>query len=343
MSSPSARHTTAVEPWPVAASIDELVSGATSRRPIDPDDGKSGSTFELVEIDGGRFFLKVTCYADDWISRIIGDREHWPLKLWRAGLYGAVPSCIDPAVVGMALDESGGRSRLGTLMRDVSDTLVPEGDSTVDLGMQLRFLRHMAALHAELWGWTDTIGLLDNDHRFRFFAPDNIAAELETTDVPAPLAAADEGWRRLAERAPRLHDIAVQIHRDPGLVGDPLRTTPSTFLHGDWKMGNLGEHPDGRTVLLDWAYPGAGPACYDLAWYLALNAARLPHPKEDAIEAYRSALVDHGVEVEPWWERQLGLCLLGIMATFGWEKALGDEAELRWWEAQALGAMRWLS
>jgi hypothetical protein len=44
----------------------------------------------------------------------------------------------------------------------------------------------------------------------------------------------------------------------------------------DWKMGNLGTHPDGRTILLDWAFPGAGPARWDLCRYLALNRARLP-------------------------------------------------------------------
>ena len=29
--------------------------------------------------------------------------------------------------------------------------------------------------------------------------------------------------------------------------------------------------------------------------------------------------------------RQLDLCLIAIMATFGWEKALGDDDELDWW------------
>ena len=55
-------------------------------------------------------------------------------------------------------------------------------------------------------------------------------------------------------------------------------------------MGNLGTHPDGRTILLDWALPGSGPACWDLCWYLALNQARLPEPKEAAIGRFRAAL-----------------------------------------------------
>ena len=69
-----------------------------------------------------------------------------------------------------------------------------------------------------------------------------------------------------------------------------MSDTPTTFLQGDWKMGNLGSHPDGRTVLLDWAYPGAGPACWDLAWFLALNRARPPMSKEDTINEFRGAL-----------------------------------------------------
>jgi hypothetical protein len=57
-----------------------------------------------------------------------------------------------------------------------------------------------------------------------------------------------------------------------------------------------GTHPDGRTILLDWAFPGAGPACWDRCWYLALNRARLPEPKEAAISRFRAALEDRGID-----------------------------------------------
>ena len=46
-------------------------------------------------------------------------------------------------------------------------------------------------------------------------------------------------------------------------------------------MGNLGRHPDGRTILLDWAFPGRAPPATDLAWYVALNVERLPQSKDD--------------------------------------------------------------
>ena len=55
--------------------------------------------------------------------------------------------------------------------------------------------------------------------------------------------------------------------------------------------------------------PGAGPACWDLCWYLALNRARLPGQKEAAISRFRTALERHGIATAAWWQEQLDLCL----------------------------------
>ena len=85
---------------------------------------------------------------------------------------------------------------------------------------------------------------------------------------------------------------------------------------------------DGRTILLDWAYPGSGPALWDLAWYLALNSARLPIDKEATIAAFQDALERRGVRTSGWFDLQLDLCLLGMTACFGWEKAMGADDEL---------------
>jgi thiamine kinase-like enzyme len=125
-------------------------------------------------------------------------------------------------------------------------------------------------------------------------------------------------------------------HEDPGPLVDQLAASPQTFLHGDWKMGNLGSHADGRTILLDWAYPGRGPAALELTWYLALNAARLPERKDDAIAAYRAALEQRGVDTRGWWDQQLAASIVAIMVMFGWEKAVGGDDELAWWEARVV-------
>jgi hypothetical protein len=324
----------------MAESVEELLARASSRIPLSSSDGKSGSVFERVEIDGESYFLKRLSPASDWIMRVTGDHVHRPHVIWQAGIMDRAPECIDHTVVAMEVAGEGDHAVLSMLMRDVGPHLVPEGDDIVPDAQHRGFVEHLAALSAAFWGWEDPIGLTTMAQRLRFFAPDNIAAELLVDEVPGPIAAADAGWRILPERSPLLSSMARAVHQDPYLLARPLAATPATFLHGDWKMGNLGTHPDGRTILLDWAYPGSGPACWDLCWYLALNRARLPEPKEAAIERFRAALEAVGIVTEDWWQAQIDLCMVGMMATIGWEKALGDDDELGWWERQVADALQ---
>jgi hypothetical protein len=149
-----------------------------------------------------------------------------------------------------------------------------------------------------------------------------------------------DGWARLPSLAPDVADAVVALAVDPSPLVDALQTCPRTFLHGDWKMGNLGSLPDGTTILLDWAVPGAGCPTLELAWYLALNSARLPHSKEDAATYYRGALESLGVPTAPWWDCALDLGLLAGSVWFGWEKALGGPGpELVWWVERAAAGL----
>lgn len=320
------------------ASIAALVDGATHRRSVRPEDARSGATFEHLELGGRRCFLKVLALEADWVMRVTGNTDHWEHKVWRAGIYDRLPATIDHTIIAMALDETGPTPQLGILMHDCSDDLIPPGDEAVDIAAHEGFIRSMATLHAELWGWTDSLALCPMVNRLRFFAPETIAPELAAYDVPPPVAAADAGWAALADRSPRLLELLRTVQRTPEPLLRRLAETPVTFLSGDWKMGNLGRRPDGRTILLDQAYPGSGPACWDLLWYLALNRQRLPESKDATIARYRVELEGAGVDVADWWSRQLSLCELALMACFGWEKALGDDDELSWWAERALAA-----
>jgi hypothetical protein len=321
-----------------AASIEELTAGATDRIAVRTLDAKSGARFERLTIGGQPHFLKVLSAADDWIMRVTGNTTNWELQVWEAGLYDQVPGVIDHTIVGMAREGDGPAARLAILMTDCADDLVPSGDTRIGEAQHYRFVDHMAAFHATFMGWRDDIGLQDRTRRFMFFAPATIAPELGADDVPEPIAVADRGWRLLPERSPALDELVRRVHDDPAALATALDATPATFVAGDWKLGNLGSRADGRTVLLDWAYPGQAPPCWELAWYLALNRARLPESKEATIARYREALERHQVDTGGWWDRQLGLCLVGIMATFAWEKAVGDADELAWWEAAANNA-----
>ncbi len=323
-----------------ARPVTELVARATDREVLHPVDGKSTSTFERVTIEGRSYVLKRLSPATDWIMRATGDHVHRPFLVWRAGIMDRVPACIDHAVVAMEVSGAGDHAELAMLMRDVGPDLVPEGDAVVPARQHGDFVDHLAQLSAAFWGWRDVVGgLTTMPQRLRFFDAANVARELDVADPPAAIVAADAGWRQLPERSPVLAAVADVVHHDPGIVTGPLDATPVTFLHGDWKMGNLGSHRDGRTILLDWAYPGSGPSCWDLCWYLALNQARLPESKEATIARFRDALGRHGIESADWFDTQLDLCTVGIMATFGWEKALGADDELRWWEQRVTGAV----
>jgi hypothetical protein len=77
-------------------------------------------------------FLKVVSTEDDWIMRVTGN-EHWAFQVWRAGLYQRVPSVRDPAMIRMALDDSGGATRLarGWALLQERDTVLFELVSAV--------------------------------------------------------------------------------------------------------------------------------------------------------------------------------------------------------------------
>jgi aminoglycoside phosphotransferase (APT) family kinase protein len=138
--------------------------------------------------------------------------------------------------------------------------------------------------------------------------------------------------------------VVMPLLADPGPLLTALASVPHTLVHGDWKAANLGIHPDGRTVLLDFGeVPGEASPLADLAWYLALNAALLPEPRDAVLQTYRGAL-ERTIDTAGWWDDALDLELLGCMVQFGWEKALGGPGdELSWWEDRALRGARRLA
>jgi hypothetical protein len=326
----------ALKARPIAGSVEELLAGATLREPFDHSDSKSGVGFERIEIDGERFVLKYVHVDDDWTMRFFHETTCVPLDVWRTGLMDAAPDHIVHGMVGAA--GGLGRDGLGAalLMRDLSDALVPAGDEPLTLATHLALVDGLAALSARMWGWHDPGWLLPKANRWLAFGDGELAAEERAGWPNAVPRIAAEGWARFAERAdPDVVDVVKALRADTRPLVDATASTPSTFLHGDWKLGNLGVDSAGRTVLIDWTYCGEGPVCFELGWYLAINAARLPQSKEATAEELRAGLERHGVDTTGWWERQLGLCLLGTLVLFGWEKALGSDAELGWWCEQA--------
>ena len=121
-------------------------------------------------------------------------------------MYQRVPSCIDPVVVGAARD--GRRGVL--LMNDVGAHLVPEGDDPIPLEQHLRFLDHLAALHATFWGWDDDIGLTPDGNRYAMFGPGVVRVEAERGSDSVIPALIGEGTRTLL-RASNTRGAAIAL------------------------------------------------------------------------------------------------------------------------------------
>jgi hypothetical protein len=316
-----------------------LLDGADSRERWEPVDTKSGARFERVVIAGERYVLKYQDPRDDWLLRATGDPGVRYVRLWEHGLLERLPDVVDPAVVAAAFDGTVGM----ILLRDVTDQLLTPGQRFT-LEEHIRFLDNMAAMHAAFWGWHDDVGLTPLATRYRIFAPAVAEAEaLLGSSAVVPKVMAD-GWGRLPAVSPSLAELVMPLLGDPAPLIAALDHVPHTLVHGDWKAANIGSHPDGRTVLLDFGEAsGEASPIADLSWYLALNADLLPEAKDEAISTYRAALEAHGVDTGGWWDRAVALEMLGTMVQFGWEKALaGPGPELAWWEARAAAGTAWL-
>ena len=317
----------------VASGLDDLLTGAEERRPAVMGDGKSGSRLERLSIGGVPHMLKHLDLEDSWLMRATGDLGRRQFELFAGSLLDALPSCIDHTVVAAA-PEPASRGREGTalLMRDVGEHLVPEGGGRLDPEQELGFLDSMAALHAAYRGFTGSDTLMSLGIQFICLGELTSAVEAERggTDQVPPLIAS--GWSRLGSMRPRVARLVRGLLDDPSPLVLALEATPQTLIHGDWKLGNMGSHPDGRTILLDWDRVSRGPATFDLAWYLAINRDRLARPREELIGLYRARLEAYGFGTAGWFDTQLELALVGSFVQLGWEKLLGDPTELAWWD-----------
>ena len=228
-------------------------------------------------------------------------------------------------------------------MRDVSGDLVPSSDAPVSEREQLGFLDAIAAVAAATWGWVDTFGLVPMSTRWGFFGTSMVEREraLGFPERVPELAAL--GWDRFEERV-------------PAGIGDLVRRAPSRSLAARRRRRRDADRvPARRLEVLQSrrGAPTAGRSC---------STGRIPAsgrsatsscgtspstgpgcPKAGRRNRRRTPSGPHSRPMacrpDGWWERQLGLSLLGGLVQFGWEKALGDDDELNWWcRAAAAGA-----
>ncbi|HYI15409.1 MAG TPA: phosphotransferase [Thermomicrobiales bacterium] len=322
-------------------------------------DSATGASLERLVLPGTlegavRYVVKRLQPRGDWIGRATNDERMREYRLATGGIYKALPAGIGTAVAG-SVELPGGAA---LIMHDVAPALIPPGDDPISDEQLTRSLQALARLHSTFYGFPARLlaglGLCTPMHWLTLLAPST--AEREAATIPPDPVTPHilPGWEAFARLVPDAWVVVRPLLADPMPLVRGLRECPDTFLHGDAKCGNLGFSGE-QVILLDWSLALRAPGALDLGWYLAVNSARLPIPRETAIEIYRVARAEHGrlpVTGEQW-ERELALSLLAGTLRLGWAKALGassddpvtaarENAELAYWSDVALGSQRWL-
>lgn len=298
--------------------------------------GKSGSALERGWLDdGSAVVVKHADARQDWIMQATRD-DGRIAGLWANGLFDRVPASIDHAM----LDVQRAPGGAVVVMRDVSAQLF--ADEAPSPAQREVLLRAASEMHAAL-GDLDSVAaeLCSLEAYLTFLSPATCARFAADHEVPR---LALEGWTRFHDIVDA--DVAAlvdSVHSGPRGLSNALLSRPSTVVHGDLKLANLGVD-GGQAVVLDWGTLTCwAPAAVDYAWYLAINAAAtgLGHDELRAeIRAAQGASYDSVAE---------SLALVAALAQLGWEKALGassddavvarrERAGLDWWAAAVRAA-----
>jgi hypothetical protein len=297
-------------------------------------EGKSGAALERGWLDDGS--VVVIKHADarqDWIMQATGD-DGRIAALWADEVFQRVPSSIDHAMLDVQREPGGAV----VVMKDMSAQLF--SDATPLRSSHHRVLRAAAELHTAFLD-VPVAHLCPLPAYYTFLSPAVCGRFATDHEVPRLVV---EGWARFHELvAADVADAIAAIHADPGPLVDALLARPSTLVHGDLKLANLGVDRE-RVVMLDWGTLSTwAPPAVDFAWYLAINAAAIGRDHADLLDDIRAATNEPD-------DLALHLALVGGLAQLGWEKALGatsddpptaqrERAGLAWWAAEARKAL----
>ena len=236
----------------VLPGIAELLKGASRVESLVAP-GKSGARLDRVVIDGEPHVVKYLDPRVDWTMRASGLLGGPICTLWSRGILDRLPECIFSPIVAVAADNPGGwDQRTAVLMRDVGPDLIPAVDDPISLETHLHLIRHMAAFHAAFWQVGTEFEVVPVMHRYLELSPWLAIAESSISSTHLVPQLVGRGWPLLAEVAPAAAAVVTPLAWDPGPLVTALADTPQVFVHGNWKLDNLGVDPAARTILLDW-------------------------------------------------------------------------------------------
>ena len=306
-----------------------------------PNDGWSGASLSLLRRGGGdRFVLKRDSLARDWIAQATADGPVLR-EAWFAGHGPRLPSPIRAPYLGVGIDGE----TFGMLMPDLTGVLF-DWEAAISIGELDRVLAGLAALHA--YPWPEALAQGESH-----WCPLRERVTLICrASLEQPGAARDAvgdrilpGWDAFDRLAPpEARRLIDSLGQNPRPLIDALARLPSTLVHGDLKLANVGIEPDGSIDFVDWQMVSVAPVAVELGWFLVSNVASLPVPPDAVLERYREK-----VEVAEW-ERQVDAAILVGLLLRGWRKGADAEAgvvhasgvaaadDLAWWCERSLEA-----
>jgi Phosphotransferase enzyme family len=312
--------------------------------------GCTGATHERLELtlENGtkrRLVVKRTRPSADWRASRSSDRigreaamlaEPALMPVWRAFTCPYVAYAIEGDSIALVMD-------------DLTPHLFPDVRQPIAEEQEERLLHALTAMHAEFWSETgQRSALLD----LPFLARSEHYIGLLDACCAVDAQAAGVLPQALAERVTRGWTAALEQLPPPlfALMTTPAaemapfwEKLPRTIVHGDVKIANFALLPDGGVSAFDWALVGAAPASIDIGWYLAANASRLAHSKQDMLSRYHRLL---NAQLAAPLAPALWATLVRSAIIFGarmrlWSKALAVEAERpgalaewNWWVEQ---------
>lgn len=315
------------------------LSAATARQPLtEVTEAFSGARLELIDLPGGRrIVLKHLPSEGDWLTRAT-DGSGRVRRLWESGLLARIRPLVDHTIIDVrAVD-----GHDVVVMRDASRDLLPPR-VPVSRATSRALLTRLSAIHDACEGEPGE-RLCPIGARYAMFAPAFHARD----GGPGAHPLADRiihGWELFEQHVD--HDLAAAVfavHHEPERLGGRLARFPSTLLHGDAKLENLGLSPRGL-VAIDWGdLTGLGPREVDVAWFALKGTARIGCSPDGVFADYEAATR------RPMEPEALDLACVGSLAQMGFRLAVSAfaagpdapevaSAQLTWWTGRVSAAL----
>ncbi len=305
-----------------------ILDGIKEREPFAGEWGRTGAKFERGVLADGTPVVIKHIRPKDWLIAATGGRSYM-YEVWQAGLFDRVPAQLDHAMI--AMEEHG--DGWIAVMRDMSDSMLAEG-CVLTRDQSRRLITAADALHAEFWG--ESVPALPLYEHYAAMTPKRTAVAIDT---PVPQLQR-QGWALFGEVAPP--DVNEVMHRlldEPAPLVREMENYPTTLIHGDYRLHNLGLNDD-HVVAIDWEVVGEAPPAVEFAWYLIISASRIDASREQVIDDYREIAGDR-FDARAW-----DLACIGALMWLGWNKAIDivenpdpairtqERADLDWWVAR---------